>query len=124
MSLLIKCPDCNNEILSRMGTICPNCGFTVGYFNGEKRRKSYGKLFALNIFAPFISFVSIIFTQVNIYSFIFASLLTIFLAFKACPIHFKEVFASKFEKIFFWSIWIVLNFFLLVLIVNTASKIV
>lgn len=124
MSSLINCPECNQKILSRMGTICPNCGFTVGYFNGEKRRKSYGKLFALNVFAPFISFVSIIFGQINLYIFVLASLLTIFLAFKACPIHFKEVFASRFEKGFFWFIWLLLNFFLLVLIVNTANKIV
>lgn len=44
MSELINCPSCNNKILSRMGTICPNCKYTVGYFNGEKRRKGYGRL--------------------------------------------------------------------------------
>ena len=43
MSLLMNCPDCKTEIYSRMGTICPNCGFTVGYFNGTTKRKKYGK---------------------------------------------------------------------------------
>ncbi len=72
MSELIDCPSCNNKILSRMGTICPNCSYTVGYFNGEKRRKGYGKLFALTIFAPFFSFFTLVFAQINFYSFILA----------------------------------------------------
>lgn len=122
MSSLINCPDCGNEILSRMGTICPNCGFTVGYFNGEKRRKSYGKLFALNVFAPFIALFTIVFAQINLYSFILAILFFIFLAFKSSPIHYKDTFATKFEKILFWSIWIVSNTFLLILISNIVYK--
>ena len=56
MSELINCPSCNNKILSRMGTICPNCKYTVGYFNGEKEERVW-KTFALTIFAPFFSFL-------------------------------------------------------------------
>ena len=26
MSTTMNCPECNHEILTRMGTICPNCG--------------------------------------------------------------------------------------------------
>ena len=52
MSSLITCPDCNHEILSRLGTVCPKCGHTVGYFDGDKKRKTYGKFFALTIFVP------------------------------------------------------------------------
>lgn len=122
MHSLINCPDCNNKILSRMGTICPNCSFTVGYFNGETKRKGYAKLFALTVFAPFISFFTIIFAQVNLYSFIFSIALTLFLTIKSCPVNFKDVFTTKFEKIFFWFVWIVLNSFLLVLILNIISK--
>ena len=70
MSSLMNCPDCKVKILSRMGTICPNCGFTVGYFNGTTKRKKYGKFFALTVFAPFFSFLTILFAQVNIYSFL------------------------------------------------------
>lgn len=122
MSELIDCPSCNNKILSRMGTICPNCSYTVGYFNGEKRRKGYGKFFALTIFAPFFSFFTLVFAQINFYSFILAVILAIFLAIKSCPINFKTVFATNFEKLFFWNIWILSNIFLSVIIFNIISK--
>lgn len=119
---LKECPNCSNEILSRLGTTCPNCGFTVGYFDGDKRRKRYGKLFALTVFSPFISFFTIIFTQLNQYLFSLSILFAIFLAVKSIPLNFKDVFASRFEKIFFWSIWIVSNSFLLVLALNIFYK--
>ncbi|PRM99481.1 hypothetical protein [Aliarcobacter cryaerophilus] len=122
MSELINCPSCNNKILSRMGTICPNCSYTVGYFNGEKRRKGYGRLFALTIFSPFFSFFTLVFAQINFYSFILAILLAIFLAIKSCPINFKNVFATNFERLFFWNIWIFSNIFLSVIIFNIVSK--
>lgn len=122
MASLINCPDCNNQILSRMGTICPNCGYTVGYFNHDSRRKDYGKLFALTIFAPFISFCTIIFTQINLYIFFIATVFAIYLAYKSCPQRFKKVFATKFEKFLFWSIWVVANSFLFVIVVNILSK--
>ena len=67
MSSLITCPDCNHEILSRLGTVCPKCGHTVGYFDGDKKRKTYGKFFALTIFVPFISFITILFASQNLY---------------------------------------------------------
>lgn len=122
MSELTKCPNCDSEILSRVGTICPNCSFTVGYFNGEKKRKDYGKLFALTVFAPFFSFFTLVFAQINLYSFILAVILAIFLAIKSCPINFKTVFATNFEKVFFWGIWIFLNIFLCMIIFNIISK--
>ena len=122
MSELINCPSCNNKILSRMGTICPNCKYTVGYFNGEKRRNGYGRLFALTIFAPFFSFFTLVFAQINFYSFILAVIVAIFLAIKSCPINFKTVFATNFEKLFFWNIWILSNIFLSVIIFNIISK--
>ncbi|MEN5388049.1 hypothetical protein ABE179_08940 [Aliarcobacter skirrowii] len=122
MSEMINCPDCGNEILSQMGTICPNCKYTVGYFNGEKRRKNYGRFFALTIFAPFFSIFTVIFAQINIYSFIAATILAIYLAYKSCPINFKDVFVTLFEKFFFWSVWIFMNSFLLILILNILSK--
>jgi len=117
-----NCPNCSNKILSRIGTICPNCGFTVGFFNGDKRRKPYGKLFVLNVFTPFLVFFTVIFAQLNFYSFILGIIFAIFMAFKSCPIYFKDIFASKFEKIFFWSIWIAFNLFLLVLVANIIYK--
>ena len=105
-----------------MGTICPNCGFTVGYFNGTKKRKIYGKFFALTVFGPFFSFLTILFAQINIYSFLIAIAVFFYLAIKACPYNFKDVFASKFEKIFFWIVWGFVNSFLLILIINILKK--
>lgn len=122
MSLLMNCPDCKTEIYSRMGTICPNCGFTVGYFNGTTKRKKYGKFFALMVFALFFSFLTIIFAQVNIYTFLVAIAIFFYLSIKACPYNFKEVFSTKFEKIFFWILWGFLNSFLLILIINILKK--
>lgn len=122
MSSLMNCPDCKAKILSRMGTICPNCGFTVGYFNGTTKRKKYGKFFALTVFAPFFSFLTILFAQVNIYSFLIAIAIFFYLTIKACPYNFKDVFASKFEKIFFWIVWGFINGFLLILIINILKK--
>lgn len=122
MSLLMNCPDCKTEIYSRMGTICPNCGFTVGYFNGTTKRKKYGKFFALMVFAPFFSFLTIIFAQVNIYTFLVAIAIFFYLSIKAYPYNFKEVFSTKFEKIFFWILWGFLNSFLLILIINILKK--
>ena len=43
MSTFINCPECNHEILSRLGTVCPNVVIFIGYFNGDKKRKVYGK---------------------------------------------------------------------------------
>lgn len=122
MSELINCPNCNNNILSRMGTICPNCGFTVGYFNGDRRRKDYSKLFALTIFVPFFSFFTLIFSQINFYGFIVAIILTIYLAIKSCPVNFKTVFSTNFERLFFWNIWVFSNIFLSVIVFNIISK--
>ncbi|MCT7908436.1 hypothetical protein N5915_02580 [Arcobacter lacus] len=122
MSSLMNCPECNHKILSRLGTICPNCGYTVGYFNGTPKRKKYGKFFALTVFSPFISFVTILFTQINKYSMIVGIAVFFYLAIKSCPILFKDIFLTKFEKIFFWFVWILVNSLIFTLIFNILRK--
>ena len=122
MSSLINCPECNHEILSRLGTVCPNCGHTIGYFNGDRKRKAYGKFFALTVFAPFISLITILFASQNKYTMIVGILIYLFLAVKSCPLLFKEIFFTNFEKIFFWLIWIVSNSIMFSLIFNITQK--
>lgn len=122
MSEIMNCPECNHEILTRMGTICPNCGYTVGYFNGDKKRKKYGKFFALTVFIPFISFVTILFAQMNKYTMIVGIAIFFYLAIKSCPLLFKDIFLTKFEKIFFWLVWILANTLLFSLIFNILKK--
>ena len=122
MSTLINCPECNHEILSRLGTVCPSCGYTIGYFNGDRKRKLYGKFFALTVFAPFISLITILFASQNKYTMIVGTLIYLFLAVKSCPLLFKEIFFTKFEKFFFWSIWILANSLMFSLIFNVFKK--
>ena len=122
MSSTMNCPECNHEILTRMGTICPNCGYTVGYFNEDIKRKKYAKFFALTVFTPFISFITIIFAQLNKYTMFIGIAIFFYLAIKSCPISFKEIFLTKFEKIFFWLIWVLANSLIFSLIVNILIK--
>ena len=122
MSTLINCPECNHEILSRLGTVCPNCGYTIGYFNGDRKRKVYGKFFALTVFAPFISLITILFASQNKYTMIVGTLIYLFLAVKSCPLLFKEIFFTNFEKVFFWLIWIIANSIMFSLIFNITQK--
>ena len=122
MSSLINCPDCNHEILSRLGTVCPKCGHTIGYFNGDRKRKVYGKFFALTVFAPFISLITILFASQNKYTMIVGTLIYLFLAVKSCPLLFKEIFFTSFEKVFFWLIWIIANSIMFSLIFNITQK--
>ena len=122
MSTLMNCPDCNHEILTRMGTICPNCGYSVGYFNGDEKRKKYGKFFALTVFIPFISFMTILFASQNKYTMYVGVGIYFYLAIKSCPLLFKDIFFTKFEKMFFWFIWILANSFLFSLIFNILRK--
>jgi hypothetical protein len=122
MSSLINCPECNHEILSRLGTVCPNCGHTIGYFNGDRKRKAYGKFFALTVFAPFISLITILFASQNKYTMIIGTLVYLFLAVKSCPLLFKEIFFTNFEKVFFWLIWIIANSIMFSLIFNISQK--
>lgn len=117
-----NCPDCGNEILSRMGTICPKCGHTVGYFNGSDKRKKYGKFFALTVFVPFISFITILFASINQYTFYFSVVIYLYLAYKSCPALFKDIFFTKFEKVLFWGIWIGLNSVIVIMIYNIINK--
>ena len=122
MSTLINCPECNHEILSRLGTVCPSCGYTIGYFNGDRKRKVYGKFFALTVFAPFISLITILFASQNKYTMIVGTLIYLFLAVKSCPLLFKEIFFTSFEKVFFWLIWIIANSIMFSLIFNITQK--
>ena len=122
MSTLINCPECNHEILSRLGTVCPTCGYTVGYFNGDKKRKVYGKFFALTVFIPFISFITIIFASQNKYTMVVAIAIFFYLAIKSCPLLFKEIFFTKFEKGFFWIVWVLSNSLIFTMIFNILRK--
>ena len=119
---LINCPDCNNEILERIGTICPHCGHTVSYFEGNEKKKKYGKFFAITVFFPFISFISIIFTSWNKTALAIASILYLIIAIYSCPYRFKNLFFTNYEKIFFWGIWILVNSLLITMIYNSFSK--
>lgn len=122
MSEITNCPECNHEILSRLGTVCPSCGYTVGYFNGNSKRKVYGKFFALTVFIPFISLITILFASQNKYTMIIGTIVYIFLAVKSCPLLFKEIFFTKFEKFFFWLIWILANSLMFSIIINIFKK--
>ena len=122
MSEITNCPECNHEILSRLGTVCPSCGYTVGYFNGDSKRKVYGKFFALTVFVPFISLITILFASQNKYTMIIGTIVYIFLAVKSCPLLFKEIFFTSFEKVFFWLIWIIANSIMFSLIFNITQK--
>ena len=122
MLSLTNCRECNHEILSRLGTVCPECGHTIGYFNGDRKRKVYGKFFALTVFAPFISLITILFASQNKYTMIVGTLIYLFLAVKSCPLLFKEIFFTNFEKVFFWLIWIIANSIMFSLIFNITQK--
>ncbi|QKJ23969.1 hypothetical protein [Poseidonibacter lekithochrous] len=119
---LINCPECNHEILDRIGTICPSCGHNVTYFEGDKKRKLYGKFFAMSIFFPFISFITIVFTSGNLIALSIASILYLFLATVSCPLRFKDLFFTGYEKLVFWVIWGVANSFLIAITYNSFSK--
>ena len=122
MSEITNCPECNHEILSRLGTVCPECGYTVGYFNGDKKRKIYGKFFALTVFVPFISFITILFASQNKYSMYVGIAFFFYLAIKSCPLLFKDIFLTKFEKVFSWGIWIIANSLIFSMIFNVLRK--
>lgn len=119
---IMECPECNHEILERLGTVCPNCGHTVGYFDGNDKRKKYGKFFAISVFVPFISFITIIFASVAKTALIAASIFYVVLAYFSCPIRFKELFFTKYEKMFFWGIWLLANSLMVTMIINLFSK--
>ena len=122
MPSLINCPECNHEILSRLGTVCPSCGYTIGYFNGDKKRKTYGKFFALTVFVPFISLITILFASQNKYTMIVGTIVYLYLAVKSCPLLFKEIFFTSFEKGFFWLIWILANSLMFSITINIFKK--
>jgi hypothetical protein len=119
---LISCPECETQILEKLGTICPSCGHTVGYFNESTKRPKYAKFFALSVFLPFISFILIIATSLNKISFAFGVVFYLFTAYKSCPYLHRNLFVTKFEGIFFWAIWILVNSLLLAMIYNVLHK--
>lgn len=119
---LTKCVECEHEIVDRIGTICPNCGHTVSYFEGSNKRKRYGKFFAISVFLPFISFLAIVFSSMNKYATILASIIYIIIAIYSCPLRFKELFFSKYEKIFFWGIYLMINALLISLVINNFNR--
>ncbi|GGD46855.1 hypothetical protein GCM10012288_21370 [Malaciobacter pacificus] len=115
------CPECGYEILSRLGTVCPKCGHTIGYFEGEKKKK-YGKFFALTVFVPFISFITILFSSINPYTFYASIFIYAYLAYKSCPALFKGVTFTKYEKVLFWGVWIIFNAMIIAMIYNNIVK--
>ena len=84
-----------------LDSIYEDASAVIGDFNGDKKRKSYGKFFALTVFAPFISFITILFASQNKYSIYLGIAVFFYLAIKSCPLLFNNIFFSKFEKIFF-----------------------
>lgn len=119
---LINCPECKHQIIDKIGTICPNCGHTVGYFEDNKKRKRYGRFFALNIFLPFISFISIVFLSFSKISLTIATIIFALIAFYSCPLRYKKLMQTKFEKFFFSSIWLIINSLFLTMILNIFYK--
>ena len=119
---LIPCPECQHEIKEQLGTVCPKCGYTVGYFNGTTKRPKYARFFALSVFLPFISFLTIIITSLNKISFIFGVIVFIIFSYKSCPFFHKSIFITNFEKIFFWLVWILVNSLLVSMIYNIVHK--
>ena len=119
---LMPCPECQTEINERLGTVCPKCGYTVGYFNETNKRPKYAKFFALSVFLPFISFLTIIITSMSKLSFIFGVIVFVLFAYKSCPYFYRNLFITKFEKIFFWLVWILVNSLLISMIYNVVHK--
>lgn len=119
---LIPCPECNHKILSKLGTVCPKCGFTLGFFNGEEKRKRYGKFFALSVAIPFINLIIILATSLNKFTLIFGFFIYISLAYISFPYRFKDIFNKTFEKIFFYTIWFIANSILTLALINLLLK--
>lgn len=120
--ILKECPDCKHQIHDRIGTICPNCGHTVTYFEGDKKKKAYGKFFASSIFLPFISFVTIIFASLNKITLALAIIPFLAIAFYTFPMKYKKLFSSTYEKIFFGVIWVMVNAMLALMIYNSFQN--
>jgi hypothetical protein len=45
-----------------------------------------------------------------------------YLAIKSCPLLFKEIFFTKFEKGFFWIVWVLSNSLIFTMIFNILRK--
>lgn len=100
-----SCPQCDHEILARVGTNCPNCGHTISFYEGNEKKKEFSKYFAMSIILPFLSFVAIIMTSESLIPSIIASFITLYFAYVVCPLKKIELFSTTYEKIFFWVIW-------------------
>lgn len=119
---LISCPECQSEIKEQLGTVCPKCGYTIGYFNQTNKRPKYAKFFALSVFLPFVSFLAIIITSVNAISFIFGIVVFLIFSYKSFPYFHRNLFITNFEKVFFWLVWILVNSLLVSMIYNVIHK--
>ena len=121
---LINCPQCNNhKINQRIGTICPSCGYTVRYFENSNNRKQYGRFFALSILIPFFSFTMILLASMNSITFYISIAVALFLSYYSCPIRYKSMFHTRYEKILFGFIWGASNTLILFMIYNLINKI-
>ena len=99
------CPVCGTQILSRVGTNCPNCGHTISFYEGNEKKKEFSKYFAMSIILPFLSFVAIIMTSESLIPSVIASIIAIYFAYVVCPLRKIELFSTVYEKVFFWVIW-------------------
>ncbi len=100
-----SCPQCNTEILSRIGTNCPKCGHTISFYEGNSKKRDFSKYFAMSIILPFLAFVGIIMTSKSLVPSIIASLVFIYFAYLLCPLRKEKLFSTTYEKLFFWGIW-------------------
>ena len=119
---LRACPECEHQILDKIGTVCPSCGHTTSFFEGSTKRPKYGKFFAISVFLPFLSFITIIFAAQNKFTLLIGSIIYFILMIFSCPIRYKDLFFTKFEAVFFWIIWIVANSLLSVMVINLLNK--
>lgn len=88
----------------------------------ERKKKKYGKFFALTVFVPFISFITILFSSINPYTFYASIFIYAYLAYKSCPALFKGVTFTKYEKVLFWGVWIIFNAMIIAMIYNNIVK--
>ncbi len=120
---LMNCPQCEHEIRQRIGTICPNCGYTVRYFENKSNRKQYGKFFAQSLLIPFFSFTLILLTSMNTITFYISIPIVLFLTYYSCPIRYKKMFYTTYERVLFGSIWGVSNILILFMIYNLLDEV-
>ncbi len=55
--MLINCPECEKEISDKVGTICPNCGYSIPILEETQKKESRNRI---------IAFVVVIFIMFNL----------------------------------------------------------